>query len=82
MENVVITLIKSEFITIRKTFDRENRKAKREYQKHQQEDLHLLSKQQNTRDFWKSIGKLGISNERKQHIPTEIYDSNGEIFNR
>ncbi|CAG2257067.1 unnamed protein product [Mytilus edulis] len=37
----------------------------------QQQELLNLSTENNTRDFWKKIGKLGIANDRRSSIPME-----------
>ena len=67
------------FIQNRKEFDRENRKAKRNYQISLQDRLHTLSEQSNSRDFWRSIGKLGLANDRKQNLNYAVKDENGSI---
>jgi hypothetical protein len=33
----------------------------------------------NQKDFWKSIGKLGISSERNQRIPWSVIDNEGAV---
>ena len=33
-----------------------------------------------SRDFWKQIGKIGISKERQNTIPFEILEENGDII--
>ncbi len=69
--------LKAAFCQERKTFDTMNRKFKRKYQKEQQDAL-LNDFNQNTRDFWRKIGKLGIHQDRKIKIPWEIVDSDGQ----
>ena len=32
-----------------------------------------------TRNFWKYIGRIGLQNERKPMIPTEVVDANGNV---
>lgn len=55
--------------TERKCFDKLNRTYKRRYVVSEQEKLHEKRISTNQRDFWKSIGKIGIANERKETIP-------------
>ena len=52
------------FVQRRNDFDKLNRRIKRRYQAEQQDKLYSLNTQ-NSREFWKLIGKLGIANERK-----------------
>ncbi|CAC5378479.1 unnamed protein product [Mytilus coruscus] len=54
--------LRSIYVQRRKNFDTFNRKSKRRYQLEQQNQLHYL-KGHNSKDFWKSIGKLGLANE-------------------
>ncbi|CAC5380375.1 unnamed protein product [Mytilus coruscus] len=52
---------------------------KKNYQLRQQKELFNLSKESNTKDFWRKIGKLGIAKDRQNTIPTEVLLSNGNI---
>jgi hypothetical protein len=64
----------------RKRFDKLNRKYKRAWQVKEQQQLLDLLKGPDSREFWKSFGKMGISNDRKQHIPMEVLSENGDII--
>ena len=33
------------------------------------------------KSFWKEIGKIGVAQERKKDIPSEVKMANGEISN-
>ncbi|CAC5403219.1 unnamed protein product [Mytilus coruscus] len=72
-------LLKENYCTERKVFDKLNRTFKRKYQIQKENELHEKLKSTNKREFWKSIGKLGIANERKNQIPWEVVDSDGKI---
>ena len=43
-----------------------------------QEDL-LLESNKNQKQFWKKIGKIGVVDERRQMIPMEVLDIQGNI---
>jgi hypothetical protein len=66
------------FVQRRKDFDKLNRKIKRRYQAEKQDKLHSLNAQ-NSREFWKSIGKLGITNERKSKHTYQVRSETGDI---
>ena len=66
----------------RKTFDKIHRSAKRKYQTSEHERLKNLYSDNDTRGFWKYIGKLGLHNERKADIPMEIVDNDGNVSTR
>ncbi|CAG2202245.1 unnamed protein product [Mytilus edulis] len=72
--------LRSIYVQRRKNFDTFNRKSKRRYQIEQQNQLHYLEGH-NTKDFWKSIGKLGLANERKTQRIYQVRTENGEITN-
>ena len=76
---MVKSQLKAKFCTDHKHFDRVHRKYKRQYQK--QERIKIQDKLQghNHAEFWRSIGKVGIANERRQDIPWEIVDSEGQV---
>ena len=62
-----------------KQFDREVQRSKRNYWHDEQERLlHLPNNDPNS--FWKYIGQLGIENDRKKYLPTEIRTANGSII--
>ena len=65
---------KSDFHEARKTFDGLNRRKKRKYITEEQRKLEKLLDSQNKTHFWKSIGKVGIVNDRKLNIPWAITD--------
>ncbi|VDI80951.1 Hypothetical predicted protein, partial [Mytilus galloprovincialis] len=69
--------LKANYCSERKTFDRLNRKFKRKHLLEKQNRLEEKLMASNQRDFWKSIGKLGMSNERNQSIPWSIIDDEG-----
>ena len=60
-----------------KSFDRVKRKSKRSYQLLQQERLHNMASDVNSREFWKHIGKLGMSNGRKRQFRFETAPEDG-----
>ena len=62
-----------------KCFDKLNRTYKRRYVVSEQEKLQDKLISSNQRDSWKSIGKLGIANERKETIPWSVIDDNGNL---
>ncbi|CAG2185705.1 unnamed protein product [Mytilus edulis] len=72
--------LRSTYVQRRKNFDTFNRKSKRRYQIEQQNQLHYLEGH-NTKDFWKSIGKLGLANERKTQRIYQVRTENGEVTN-
>jgi len=61
-----------------KEFDRDVQKSKRQYWFKQQCKLLELCENDQV-SFWKSIGKIGIASERKQEIPYEAVDANGNV---
>ncbi|VDI16798.1 Hypothetical predicted protein [Mytilus galloprovincialis] len=63
--NSVKKKYKTEFCDARKNFDRINRKYKRKYAKDEQYKLEQKLESFNKDEFWRSIGKTGIVNERK-----------------
>ncbi|VDI50696.1 Hypothetical predicted protein [Mytilus galloprovincialis] len=71
--------LREHFVTARNDFDKLLRKEKRNYQLRQQKELFDLSKESNTRDFWRKIGKLGIAKDRRDKIPMEVRLPNGNI---
>ena len=56
-----------------------NRRSKRKYQCAEHDRLKELFNDQETRNFWKYIGKIGIQNDRKPSIPMEIVDPKGHV---
>lgn len=45
----------------------------------QQQKLEDKLNSANQRDFWKSIGKIGIGIDRKRKIPLEVVDDDGNV---
>ncbi|CAC5403804.1 unnamed protein product [Mytilus coruscus] len=43
-------------------------------------DLLTELEKPNSRDFWKQIGKIRISNDRRDQIPWEVIDDTGEVI--
>jgi len=71
--------LKEKYCSERKCFDKLNRTYKRRYVVSEQEKLQDKLISSNQRDFWKSIGKLGIANERKETIPWSVLDDDGNL---
>ena len=69
---------KSAFITARRIFDREVQRAKRFYWYTLQNDM-LKEENKNQTEFWKNIGKEGISQTKKNIIPFEVVLDDGTI---
>ena len=71
-------LLKHVYVTKRKEFDRSVQRAKRQYIYQAHAELEAAV----SRDsiiFWKSIGKIGIGNERLKKIPFEVKMSDGSV---
>ena len=74
--------LKEMYCAHRKVFNRILRKSKRRFQLNEQNKLHdYLNDYENPREFWKAIGKIGLSNERKQNIPFEVITNDGTVSN-
>jgi hypothetical protein len=71
--------LKAEYCAERKRFDKLNRQHKRRFQLKKQEKLKEVMDSHSSFDFWKEIGNIGLSNNRKARIPFEVVDSNGHI---
>jgi hypothetical protein len=71
--------LKESYCSERKSFHRLNRKYKRKYLIEKQNSLEEKLMASNQKDFWKSIGKLGISIERNQSIPWSVIDNEGTV---
>ncbi|CAC5390279.1 unnamed protein product [Mytilus coruscus] len=71
--------LKDSYCTERKQFDRMNRKFKRRYQNNERQKLEDKLYSSNQRDFWRSIGKVRICNERKSCIPNAVVNEDGMI---
>lgn len=70
--------LKSIFVTERKMFDKMVQQHKRLYWQKLQNDL-ISDAENNRPEFWRNIGRLGIRDNRKDPIPYEIEDENGNI---
>ena len=68
------------FIEKRRAFDRKVQFFKGQQWKRSQFEL-IDSCNNDTEEFWKKIGRLGVGFERKQNIPMEIKKDNGSISN-
>ena len=66
---------KAIYLSSRKHFDQTVQRTKRQYWVKIQLDIETMEKH-NTQDFWKTIGKIGVGNERRKNIPFEV---NGRI---
>ena len=75
----VLLVRKEDYCIQRKTFDRLNRKYKRQFQAQERQKIEDKLSEINQHDFWKSIGKIGIANERKNCIPLAVLDNDGSI---
>jgi len=69
--------LKQEYIRQRKNFDKYVQKAKRQYWAKQQTDL--MNTCNDRTNFWKTIGKVGVGNERKRNIPMEVVTEDGSV---
>ena len=72
--------LKHIFVQKRKLFDHTLQQAKRRYWIKLQDSL-LCEYKHDSRYFWQRIGKIGISNGRKQKIPMEIVNTDGLVSN-
>ena len=71
------TELKTIYLSYRKHFDQTVQRTKRQYWFKIQFDIDNMEKH-NTQDFWKTIGKIGVGNERRKIIPFEV-EENGRI---
>ena len=69
---------KSKFVRVRKEFDKEVQRAKRSHWYSLQEEI-LDECNVDQSKFWKSIGKVGISQTNKNTIPMEVALGDGSI---
>ncbi len=67
---------RAQFIGEQRIFDRELRSTKREYWYAEQQSLLKINQ---TSDFWRKIGTLGINKRENRHIPWEIVRTDGSI---
>ena len=71
--------LRASYCQERRTFDRLNRKYRRAFQQSQQEELLKMSESRDSREFWREIGRVGIANTRRQRIPCEVVDDDGNV---
>ena len=71
------TDLKKDYLSLRKTFDQTVQRTKRHYWFQIHLDIDNLDKN-NSQEFWKTIGKIGVGNERRKNIPFEV-EINGQI---
>ena len=69
---------KAGFLAYRKMFNAEVQRAKRAFWKKKQTDIEELEST-DSKMFWKEIGKIGISQDRRKEIPMEVKLPNGDI---
>ena len=62
----------------RKHFDKLYRRAEQKYQMSEQVRLQELYSENETRNFWKYEGRIGLQRE-KTRIPMEVPDANGNV---
>lgn len=70
--------LKAVFTQARDEFDRESRRARREYHPKQQQDLMNVCSE-NPQHFWQHLDKAGIGANRKPRIPEEVIDPDGNV---
>ena len=71
--------LREKFCGERKVFDKLNRKFKRQYQKQERLRIHDQLCNSNQNEFWRSIGKVGLANDRQKRIPWAVVDNEGQI---
>ncbi|VDI26275.1 Hypothetical predicted protein [Mytilus galloprovincialis] len=72
--------LRKDFVDKRKDFDKLTQKYKRQYWYRCQEELVNFS-DNDTNQFWRRIGQIGIGNERQMRIPNEVTLDDGTISN-
>ena len=73
-------VLREDFHTARRRFDKLNRQCKRKYQIQQQQKLQDdFENIENPHNFWSKIRRLGIANDCITSIPWEIKDDKGRI---
>ena len=70
--------LKSIFTRLRKDFDREVQRTKRQYWVQLQNEM-VSSLDTNPRDFWKTIGCTGVADNRNQKNHFEVYNEEGSL---
>lgn len=71
---------RTKFLECRKTFDRQVQRNKRQFHRDQQIQIDNLNTE-NPKEFWREIGKIGVGNERKKQIPSEVVTPEGLVSN-
>jgi len=69
--------LKAVYTSKRRHFDRQVQRRKREHVKKIQNDI--ADSTGDSQSFWKTIGKIGIANERRKRIPLEIVKADGSV---
>ncbi|VDI64972.1 Hypothetical predicted protein [Mytilus galloprovincialis] len=67
------------FVNKRKLFDKNCQQTKRQYWYRSQDKLFDIQTR-DLREFWKTIGKIGVSSERQKTIPMEVVLKDGSIY--
>ena len=68
--------LKSVYVRVRKDFDRSVQRAKRIHWFNIQADL-INAVDNNDHKFWKTIGKVGVSQARDKRVPMEVVLEDG-----
>ena len=76
---MVKSRLKAKFCADRKHFDKAHRKYKRQYEKMKRLNIQGQLQNHNQTEFWRSIGKVGMANERRLDIPWEVVDHEGHV---
>ena len=70
--------LKSEKCVRQRNLDRAVQRAKREHWRKMQEEI-LALQDDSGKEFWKYVGKIGVSNDRKGKIPWEVVLPDGTV---
>ncbi len=62
-----------------KTLDKVVQKAKRSHWQKTQEEI-LALQQENSKEFWKYVGNIGIGSERHSKVPWQVIMTDGSII--
>ncbi len=73
--------LKADYCIARKIFDRQVQKSKRLHWYKIQSDILDTVHQNDQTEFWKSFGKIGISQTKVRSIPMEVLLDNGTLSN-
>ena len=75
------SVTKNDYACKRKHFDKCVKKAKRKFQLDEQKRLgEKPLNSDNPKECWRKIGEIGMANERKQKIPLEVIDDDGNLL--